>query len=198
MIFNSLVIHISKGYSPDLSATNLSPSSEGVSLAKGGLFLLVLILLAFSYQPAAAQETTTLILVRHAEKADDGTDDPPLNETGKERATALANHLKETDITAIYSTNYKRTIQTVRQIADAHGLEIKLYNPSEASALNQILDQEAGGTVLISGHSNTTPKLVNKLIGEEKYEQFKDSDYNNLFIVMADEVGKGTVVKLTF
>jgi len=145
-----------------------------------------------------AQETTTFILVRHAEKADDGTDDPPLNAIGKERAKALANHLKETDITAIYSTDYKRTIQTVRQIADAHGLEIKTDDPFADSVMVNMLEAESGGTVLISGHSNTTPTLVNKLISKEQYQQFDDRDYDNLFIVMTTEVGKGSVLKLTF
>lgn len=145
-----------------------------------------------------AQDTTTFILVRHAEKADDGTDDPPLNDIGKERAAALANHLKETDITAIYSTDYKRTMQTVQQIANARGLRINSYDPSNASTLENMLEAEIGGKVLISGHSNTTPMLLNVLIGEERYQQFDDSDYDNLFIVMTDKIGEGRVVKLTF
>ena len=61
-----------------------------------------------------------------------------------------------------------------------------------------MLEAEPGGTILISGHSNTTPALVNQLIGEARYQQFEDSDYDNLFIVIAEKVGKGTVVKLTF
>jgi broad specificity phosphatase PhoE len=163
------------------------------------LFLIGILFISCSPKQAAKQaETTTFILVRHAEKADDGTNDPPLNKVGEKRAKALANHLKETKITAIYSTDYKRTIQTVQQIADARGLTIKMYDPSEASTLKNMLAEERGGTVLISGHSNTTPVLVNQLIGAERYKQFDDSNYDNLFIVMADEVGKGTVVKLTF
>lgn len=162
-------------------------------------FFLCFVFIACS--PIEAQETsekTTFILVRHAEKADDGTDDPPLNEIGEERATALASHLKETNITAIYSTDYKRTRQTVQQIADEKGLQIKSYDPFEKATLDSMFQSEAGGTVLISGHSNTTPLLVNQLIGEERYQQFEDSDYDNLFIVTAPEKGKGTVVKLTF
>ena len=61
-----------------------------------------------------------------------------------------------------------------------------------------MIDKESGGTVLISGHSNTTPMLVNRLIGKERYQQFDESDYDNLFIVMATEVGNGTVLKLIF
>ncbi|MDZ7717115.1 MAG: phosphoglycerate mutase family protein [Balneolaceae bacterium] len=163
------------------------------------LFLLCFLFLAYS-SPKTQEDLdkTTFILVRHAEKADDGTEDPPLNEMGWERAAALANHLKETDITAIYCTNYKRTRQTVQQIADEKGLEIRRHDPFAKTTLDSMFQSDAGGTVLISGHSNTTPMLVNQLIGQERYQQFEDSDYDNLFIVTASEKGKGTVVKLTF
>lgn len=160
--------------------------------------LIVVLCLFATSIPVQAQESTTFILVRHAEKADDGTKNPPLNEIGKERAKALADHLKETDITAIYSTDFKRTRQTVQQIADAEGLQIKSYDPFSSTALDMMFENESGGIVLISGHSNTTPLLANQLIGEERYQQFDDSDYDNLFIVVAVEKGKGNVVKLTF
>lgn len=169
-------------------------------------YLVILTLLAFiaiscvkeQQSTKPTPETTTFILVRHAEKADDNTEDPPLNKIGQERANALTDHLKETNITAIYSTSYKRTMHTVQQIADAKGLMIKTYDPFADSVMVKMLKNESGGTVLISGHSNTTPMLVNKLIGKERYQQFDDSDYDNLFIVMSSKIGRGTVVKLTF
>ena len=40
-----------------------------------------------------------------------------------------------------------------------------------------------GKRVLISGHSNTTPTMVNKLIGKSKYSDMSDSDNKSLFIV---------------
>ncbi|MBN2733177.1 MAG: histidine phosphatase family protein [Balneolaceae bacterium] len=148
--------------------------------------------------PQTISKTTTFIVVRHAEKADDGTKDPPLNETGIKRAKTLADHLKETNITAIYSTPYKRTMQTVQQIADTKALQIKTYDPFADSVMVKMLENESGGTVLISGHSNTTPRLVNQLIGEERYQKFDESDYDNLFIITASEIGNGTVFKMTF
>jgi broad specificity phosphatase PhoE len=100
-------------------------------------------------------------LVRHAEKVDDGTKDPPLNQKGKDRAQRLANHLSETDITAIYSTPYKRTQSTVASIAKQKGIDIKQYDPFGDNTLERILEQEKGGIIVIAGHSNTTPHLVN-------------------------------------
>lgn len=165
-------------------------------------FCLLILFICFSAGvpsvDAQSPETTTFILVRHAEKIDDETDDPPLNKMGKERAAALAEHLSETNITAIYSTDYKRTLQTVQAIADAKGLEIKWYDPFGEEQLQKIIAENAGGTVLISGHSNTTPFLVNQLIGQDRYKPLDENDYDNLFIVTAYAVGKGKAVKLTF
>ncbi len=160
-----------------------------------------LLLAALTFAPihtVQAQETTTFILVRHAEKADDGTNDPPLNEVGKQRVAALADHLRETDITAIYSTSYKRTMQTVQPIADSTNLEIKTYDPFSESLIEDILKSEAGGTVLISGHSNTTPMLVNRLIREEQYEQLDETDYDNIFIVIYTKNGAVSALKLIY
>jgi hypothetical protein len=75
------------------------------------------------------QATTTVIFVRHAEKALVPTDDPGLNEAGKRRAAELARQLVDADVVAgvdaIYSTAYRRTEETVQPVATALGLPIK-------------------------------------------------------------------------
>jgi broad specificity phosphatase PhoE len=40
-----------------------------------------------------------------------------------------------------------------------------------------------GKTVLVVGHSNTTPAFVNKILGENKYEDINDNDNASLYIV---------------
>ena len=42
-----------------------------------------------------------------------------------------------------------------------------------------------GKRVLISGHSNTTPTMVNKLIGESKYSDMSDTDNKSLFCIIS-------------
>ena len=71
------------------------------------------ILILFVSTLSFAQETTTFILVRHAEKASDGTSDPSLTEEGMARANNILSMFQQSEITAIYSTNYKRTKMTV-------------------------------------------------------------------------------------
>ncbi len=160
--------------------------------------LLLSLILLFSFL-SHAQETTTFILVRHAEKADDGTRNPPLSDEGIERAEVLLELLSSADITAIYSTDYKRTQMTVTPLAAEKGLEIMSYDWTDPKALMaELLEKNQGGTVVISGHSNTTPVLANILLGEEKFPQFDDSDYGNLLIVTVSEIGNGKVTHLRF
>ncbi len=146
-----------------------------------------------------AQTQTTFLLVRHAEKAIDGTNNPPLSEAGLQRANNLAALLANQDIDALYSTPFVRTEATLTPIGRDKGMEVKNYDPyAGASWLPEALKEHSGGTIVISGHSNTIPELANALLGEEKFEQFDDSDYSNLIIIVTDEVGKGKLVRLKF
>lgn len=148
---------------------------------------------------AIAQDQTTFILVRHAEKADDGTRNPPLNEAGIIRARSLADLLINQEIAALYSTPYKRTQETLQPIADAKEIEVEEYDPRASSDwLKTLVEKHSGKTVIISGHSNTIPSLANSLLGTETFSQFDDSDYSNLIIIVTDEVGKGKLVRLSF
>lgn len=146
---------------------------------------------------AQTQNTiTTFILVRHAEKADDGTKDPGLTEEGQARAAELVRMLQETKIDAIYSTPYKRTQNTVQPLANTKGQKLISYEPMKAEVMDKILAEQKGGTVIISGHSNTTPWVANYFLGSEVYADFKDSDYDNMIILTIIEKGisKATLI----
>ena len=146
-----------------------------------------------------AQETTTFILVRHAEKAVDGTKDPALTHEGEVRAQHLLELFDKAEITAIYSTNLKRTRMTVAPLALAKNLEIQPYEwKSPKALLNKILEANTGGTVVISGHSNTTPILANFLLGNTRFEQFEDDDYGNLIVITTTKVGTGKLLYLRY
>lgn len=154
----------------------------------------IIIVLAILSASCFAQQPTTFILVRHAEKADDGTQDPDLAEVGKKRVQALLNILAETPITAVYSTPYKRTKNTVAPVAEAKGISLQQYQPFKVEQVDALIKQHAGGIVLIGGHSNDLPWIANLVTGTEKYKTWDDKDYDNILIVTVFERGKTATV----
>lgn len=145
---------------------------------------LIVVFLLFFATFSYGQEATTFILVRHAEKVADGSKDPSLTDEGKARALNILSMFNDADVTAIYSTNYKRTKLTVDPLAKEVNKEIIIYDPRSLKEFSQsLMKDNMGGTIIISGHSNTTPSLANLLLGEEKFEQFNEDDYGNLIII---------------
>lgn len=156
--------------------------------------IILFFLLSIGTTVYAQQAITTFILTRHAEKGDDGTKDPDLSKLGNERAQALLRMLNKTKVDAIYSTRYKRTQNTVMPLAQAKGLAISAYEGLKMEEIDQILDRHLGGTIVISGHSNNIPSIVNYLTGKVEYQSFDDTEYNNLIVVTLIEKGKTTKV----
>ncbi|MCU0323245.1 MAG: histidine phosphatase family protein [Chitinophagaceae bacterium] len=135
-------------------------------------------------------QTTTYILVRHAEK--DTTvqgstmmqADPPLTKQGEARAQKLVKMLQEFEVDEIYSTNYIRTKSTVTPLAEKYQLDIQNYNARDLKDFANKLLQTKNKTIVIAGHSNTTPALVNLLIGKEEYKPLDESVYNKIYMVI--------------
>jgi phosphohistidine phosphatase SixA len=145
---------------------------------------------------AALGEPTTLILVRHAEKADD-SEDPPLTDEGRARALELHRVLSDVDVGAVYSTPFVRTRGTVRPIAEEHGLKIRTYDAaSAADEVRAILKRHPGETVLIVGHKPSVPAMLNALLGEEKLPKLKR--YDDLFVVSVPPTGTPDIVHLHY
>lgn len=161
---------------------------------------LLISLTAYAQSPEEQAKETTLIFVRHAEKIDDGTRDPSLSKEGKDRAVRLADILlKEFNVSAIYSTPYKRTKETASPIADSLGLLIQEYGLNDPKGLvASIISSNQASTALIVGHSNTTPLLVNISLGEERFEQLDEKAYGDIFIVTVGENQAPEVQKRNF
>lgn len=145
--------------------------------------LLILCGLLFSCVGYAQDPITTFILVRHAEKENDGSNNPGLTVDGKARASDLATLLKETQIDAILSTPYTRTISTVQPLAAVKKLSIETYEAMKDEEMDRILNKYRGMTVVICGHSNTTPWVANYFLGTAQYASFEDSDYDHLIVL---------------
>jgi len=128
-----------------------------------------------------------VILVRHAERADSTgsgqmmATDPDLSEEGKRRALRLAQLLKDAQVTAIFTTQYKRTQQTAAPLATALRLEPAVIDSSDPGAVIEKI-RAAKENVLVVGHSNSVPELLKRL-GVKGEVAIGDEEYDNLFVV---------------
>ncbi|MDG4717235.1 MULTISPECIES: phosphoglycerate mutase family protein [Winogradskyella] len=140
-------------------------------------------------------ETTTYYLIRHAEKdkSDKADKNPHLTEAGKKRAEKWASVFEEIKFDIVYSTNYNRTIETAQPTAKANDLEITLYDPRNLNS-EDFTKEAYGKTVLIVGHSNTTPMLANALLNDKKYNQIDESNNANLYIVTITSNSKSSTL----
>lgn len=151
------------------------------------------------FSQAPNGDLTTIILVRHAEKVDDSAD-PDLSQAGYERAVRLAELLENVEFDAVYSTDFLRTRETAKPIADANNLTILGYSHQNLSEeAENLIEDHKGETILISGHSDTTPAFANVFLKQQHFEgNFDESDYGNLLIVTISEKGERKLLHLRY
>jgi broad specificity phosphatase PhoE len=146
--------------------------------------------------PAADAATTTVIVVRHAEKAAEPAADPPLTAAGAARAQALVDALRGVPIRAVISTDFARTRSTVAPLATRLGLTTQLVDARARDHVRRVasdvLARYRGETVLVAGHSNTVPDIVAAL-GAPRPPDICDSEYDNLYVVRVPAAGPATV-----
>jgi 2,3-bisphosphoglycerate-dependent phosphoglycerate mutase len=113
------------------------------------------------------------------------------------RAQTLIRVLGKSDIEAIYHSDTKRSKETAAPLA-THLPNITKKQINDAPAMkNDILANHAGKTVLVIGHSNTVPELINRLSGRHMPD-INDSEFDNLFIVTVLGTGKASVTSLKY
>jgi phosphohistidine phosphatase SixA len=153
----------------------------------------------FAYFTTFSRPITTVILVRHAEKnIEPNNQDPDLSAEGFERAQEIARVFGESGVNAIYATQFKRTQQTVKPLADRTGVPVTLLDANQTDELvRRIQTDHRGQTVFISGHNNSVPAIASALSGET-YPLIPESEYDNLFLVTIYRFGKAKVVKLKY
>ena len=142
------------------------------------------------------QEAVVVYLVRHAEKSDDGTNDPPLAIAGQIRVQTLKALLADVDLTHIHTTDWKRTRDTARPFAERTALEMAIYDPRELETLAAEI-RAAPGRHLVAGHSNTTPQLVAAL-GGDPLGPIDELEYDRLYVLVIRPGGTTVTTVLRF
>lgn len=145
-------------------------------------FIAALLLSGLFISAAAAQ--STIFLVRHAEKAATGGNDPDLSDAGRARAESLATTLKDAGVSAIFVTELKRTQQTAAPLAKMLHFEPAIVPAKDSAGLVAKL-RALTGNALVIGHGNTIPDLI-KAFDIATPITVEENDYDNLFVLVLD------------
>jgi len=142
---------------------------------------LALVVLLFVSGPIVSAQPV-VVIVRHAEKAANGGNDPDLSSAGHARAEALARILKDSGITAIFTSEFKRTQETAAPTATSARVTPTVVAAKDTAALVRKLHQ-LNGNALVVGHGDTIPDIV-KALGINSSINIPDADYSKLLIVI--------------
>ena len=151
-----------------------------------------------------SQATTTMIFVRHAEKALVPVGNPGLSPAGQRRAAELARQLVDADVVAgidaIYSTPFRRTMETAQPVAEALGLEINTYSPDDddETVVDSMVAAHKGRIILVVGHSNTLPELIAALGASKNVPPISEDEYDNIYLISIPWFGKTKTIRLRY
>ena len=168
-------------------------------LAFGGLLVL---LAAFLYWNSAT--TTTIVLLRHAEKQLGAIDDAPLTPQGEQRATRLAQMFGDAEkfgrVQRIYVSDTRRSQQTAAALAQRLNLKPVVVDSKSSSAelARRVLRENRGGLAIVVGHSNTVPQLVSALSCEHSVPSIDDQEFDTLYVVTVPTIGRPSVLRMKY
>jgi phosphohistidine phosphatase SixA len=151
-------------------------------LTMNSLALILSLTLLFAHPTNAAP---IVFIVRHAGKAGDGGKDPDLSPEGQKRADVLASILRDSRITSVFVTEFKRTQQTASPTAKTAHVNPIVVPANDVEQLVGKL-RTSDGNALVVGHGNTVPELL-KALGVVAPISIPDDDYNEIFAVLTGE-----------
>lgn len=152
--------------------------------------------------PAEPPAPITVLCVRHAEKAPEPREDPPLTAAGESRARELAALLARSAATHLFASEFVRTQATLAPLAAGTKLTTLVRPARESSELaREIRALPAGSVAVVAGHSNTIPELVAALGGtlrDLEQGRLREAEYDRLFVVSVPAEGPCTTLELSY
>ena len=140
--------------------------------------------------------TTTVFVLRHAEASAGDSKDPSLSLAGELRAERLREvfgEAGELGLDGILVSEYRRSQDTARPLATALGIPVIVVSAADpATVANRALDEFRGGRVLIIGHANTVPGLVEALSGR-KVPAMGETDFATVYVITRPRFSPATV-----
>jgi broad specificity phosphatase PhoE len=147
-------------------------------------------------------DSTTIVVVRHAEKELGAGDDPPLTPAGEARAALLASMFgggPPGAVNAIFVSPALRNRMTAAPLAKRLGLTPLVVPAEEPVAMaRRALREYEGQRILIVGHRDTVPLIVEALAGVKSLPPIADDEYGTLYIVTVPRIGRANLLKMSY
>ena len=187
---------------PDHVRLRRRPLFTPIWLTAAGAFLGLMILGCATWVWATA-DSTTVVIVRHAEKQLDAGADPPLSTAGEARAALLLRMFGDTagpdHLDAIYVSPTMRSRMTAEPLAKRLGLTPVVAPGDMPGALaRRVLHEHAGGRILIVGHSDTMNEIVGALGAKNPLPPIGTDDYGTMYVVSVPRIGRANALQLTY
>lgn len=186
-------------------------SAPGISRAHRRTFLAPIWLAMLAAVGAVAvgvgvlrsMDTTTVIVVRHAEKQLGTIEDPPLTTEGEARAERLAAMLGARrdglPITRVFASEARRSQQTAAPLARRLGIAPTTLPARDVRRLVEVLkDGPSDTAAVVVGHSNTVPQIIAGLTRGRVRVSVDEDDYGALFVVTVSTFGPPSVIRLQY
>lgn len=159
-------------------------------------WLFALILAGFA---AVAPATPgRIVIVRHAEKAAEGGDDPGLSALGQRRASALARLADEQGVTHVFTSQYRRTINTAEPGARIRKIPVSSIDARQQPALiAEVRELGASAVALIVGHSNTVAAIATEL-GGTGVPPLHEDEYDRVIVLTVAADGSVQTRQFTY
>jgi phosphohistidine phosphatase SixA len=158
--------------------------------------IVIVVCLWWWYCPA-----TTVIVLRHAEKDTVSTQPDnlvPLTTAGQTRAATLADVAERAGVTRVFVTEKLRTQQTAAPLATMLGITPTQIAAADVDSLIDAVHEwrNRGRVIVIVGHSNTVPVIVDRLGGGAVI--VADSQFDNLFVLTLRSLRTTRLIQATY
>ncbi|MBC7774486.1 MAG: histidine phosphatase family protein [Phycisphaerae bacterium] len=144
---------------------------------------------------------THFFCVRHAEKDDNDPYDPELSAPGDARAEHLGRIMAEAGLDLAYTTPFRRAQLTAEPVQRrGHTPPPIKYEPgNQEEWLLELLPNTRGKKIMIVGHQNTIPQLLNQLNGGGfDFENIPNHDFGKFFVVATKGIGATEIIEVRY
>ena len=147
--------------------------------------------------------STTVIVIRHAEKETVSAADPALSAAGEARAALLARMFGDTQgagrLDAIYVSATLRSRSTAAPLAARLGIAPVVAAADDPKGLaRRVLRENSGRRVMVVGHINTVPEIVSALAGRSDIPNIDEKDFATMYVVSVPRIGRANLVRLSY